>query len=342
MRKSMEQAQRPSTVELLMSNLLFICLEMFQNHYDSALRQLSSGLFLFCEWHATRSRSDAKGEVETQLSHIFNRLLTPSLLFPASRMDKRLLVPELTPGLPDVPAKFDNPDHARDSLNDCMGSIVHGAKSRNERDINKCLDGFSAVLAWSNVFAEFRARDETGLGEIERRSVVLLDMQRLAMCVWATSQCFLSEMEFDRCMDHFSKLVAMGQYLVDATHLTAPQGKVLRYPKFDLGMILPLYFAASRCRDPKLRRQAVELLRRGPRQEGVWNGIILASVAERIIMLEEKGLDDVRECKDVPMFARVRLDDTAILTAEKKVAALFVRLTDDERHEERLYEMIPY
>ncbi|KAJ9616377.1 hypothetical protein H2200_000095 [Cladophialophora chaetospira] len=366
LRESMQgKACKPTTVELLMSNLLFICLEMFQNHYESALRQLSSGLYLFSEWEAKRrhrknpvggeensygmnqtegNTDDNDGELETYLSHIFKRLLTQSLLFPVQRLDKRLLVPSLTPILPDVPSKFSSQDQARDSLHDCLSSILHNVRSQNLADKVRCEGGHIALDRWSTSFADFCDRDDSKLTELERRNLIILEMQRLGMFMDALGEAsFKSEMDFDAWMPQLSHIVKLGRYIVETKRLTVPNGKVLHYPKLDTGLIAPLYLVASRCRDPKLRREAVKVLRKGPRQEGVWSSRIMASVAERIIEIEEEGLREVRECSDVGVERRVKLEDAAILTAEKKVAAVFVRGGGKkEGGAQVLYETIPY
>ncbi|OQV10601.1 Fungal Zn2-Cys6 binuclear cluster domain-containing protein [Cladophialophora immunda] len=351
LRESMEQASKPSTVELLISNLLFTCLEMFQNHYESALRQLSCGLYLFCEWHVNHGEAQAAeggnggagDELEVQLGHIFKRLITQSLLFPVRRMDRRVLVPALTPKLPSVPERFETPDQARDSFNDCMGSIIHGVKSRHSPDPERCADGSNFLRKWSAVFADFRARADQNLSELERRNCIILEMQRLAVHLWALAASFASEMEFDSWLPDFSQLVALGSYIVNTKHLTVPQGRILHYPKFDIGMILPLYLVASRCRHPKLRRQAIDVLHNGPRQEGIWNSAMLASIAERVIEIEEKGLPEVRDCTDVPASARIKLEDATIFTADRKVVAIFVRQSIDGcQGAEMLHETISY
>ena len=355
LRCSMEAESKPSTVELLLSSLLFICLEMFQNHYESALRQLSSGLYLFSEWQSKRRKSptsadhkpigspgnDNEDELETHLTHIFKRLLTQSLLFPVRRLDTRLLIPSLTPNLPSMPSKFTTPDEARDSFNDCISSILHGVRSRSCMNPPACATGSSFLKQWSFAFAEFRAREEPKLTEVERRNCIILEMQRLAMYLYALSSSFKSEMEFDEWMPEFARLVELGRYIVETKRLTVPQGKILHYPKFDIGLIAPLYLVASRCRDSDLRREAVWVLRNGPRQEGVWNSAILASIAERIIEIEEAGIE-VDRFADVKVEKRVSLEDAAILTTEKKVAAVFLRGKQDGTKGEVLYEMIPY
>ncbi|RYP85987.1 hypothetical protein DL769_000850 [Monosporascus sp. CRB-8-3] len=55
----------------------------------------------------------------------------------------------------------------------------------------------------------------------------------------------------------------------------------------DMGFIPPLYFTALKCREPNLRRMAVDLLAKAPHIEGPWDGRIAAAVARRVMKLEE-------------------------------------------------------
>lgn len=66
----------------------------------------------------------------------------------------------------------------------------------------------------------------------------------------------------------------------------------------DMGIIAPLYDIATLCRDPSIRRRAVDVLRSSSRQEGLLNSHACAVVAEKVIALEETvalkggGVDD--------------------------------------------------
>ena len=61
----------------------------------------------------------------------------------------------------------------------------------------------------------------------------------------------------------------------------------------------------DKCRHPVVRRKAISLLYAAPRQEGVWDSILTARVAERLIGIEEAGLGTVTTCEDVPDWARI-------------------------------------
>ena len=68
----------------------------------------------------------------------------------------------------------------------------------------------------------------------------------------------------------------------------------------DQSIVTPLFSIAHRCRDPIIRRRAIALLYSAPRQEGLWHSIITARVAEKIMMMEEAGLGEVKSSADVP------------------------------------------
>lgn len=61
-----------------------------------------------------------------------------------------------------------------------------------------------------------------------------------------------------------------------------------------LGCVVPLYTIAARCRNPALRRRAVQLLSECSRREGIWDAALAATVASQAQALEEesRGGDD--------------------------------------------------
>ncbi|MCJ1308043.1 hypothetical protein MMC25_001693 [Agyrium rufum] len=58
---------------------------------------------------------------------------------------------------------------------------------------------------------------------------------------------------------------------------------------FEMGIICPLYLLAIKCRHPRIRREACDLLKRSTRREGLWNAAAMGAVAERLIEVEEQG-----------------------------------------------------
>lgn len=56
-------------------------------------------------------------------------------------------------------------------------------------------------------------------------------------------------------------------------------------------MLLPLHLTSLKCRDPQIRRRAIALLLVSPVREGAWDGVMLAKVDEKLMLIEE-GLEE--------------------------------------------------
>ncbi|KAL1607641.1 hypothetical protein SLS60_002575 [Paraconiothyrium brasiliense] len=60
---------------------------------------------------------------------------------------------------------------------------------------------------------------------------------------------------------------------------------------FEISVIPPLHYVATRCRHPLVRREAVALLKTNPPREGLWDVDTHIAVANRVIEIEESILD---------------------------------------------------
>jgi len=58
----------------------------------------------------------------------------------------------------------------------------------------------------------------------------------------------------------------------------------------DTSLLFPLFFTAVKCRCPQVRRRAIALMKDGERQEGIWNSLLMARAAERMVEIEECGI----------------------------------------------------
>ncbi|KAG4439885.1 hypothetical protein IFR05_004609, partial [Cadophora sp. M221] len=67
-----------------------------------------------------------------------------------------------------------------------------------------------------------------------------------------------------------------------------PKGPMMRFA-FDIGVIPPLYLVMIKCRDRRLRRQAMHLLKEYPRREGVWDTVATVHLGRWVIGLEEES-----------------------------------------------------
>ncbi|TVY85209.1 hypothetical protein LSUE1_G000764 [Lachnellula suecica] len=107
----------------------------------------------------------------------------------------------------------------------------------------------------------------------------------------------------------FEEMIALGEKIVASISPgNSLRGQTTSYC-LDLGFVIPIYSVAIQCRDPILRRKAIALLRSTPRQEGLWNSVLIAKAAERIMEIEEGSSEETQSCTtrlDLEILPRVR------------------------------------
>lgn len=95
----------------------------------------------------------------------------------------------------------------------------------------------------------------------------------LATCI------FTPQIVFDKYMENFVAIIEHA-----TVYLSQPANVRLG---FEPGVIPPLYFCATKCRDPMLRRQALRLMQQAPPQETFWAISEPVRVAAKVISVEE-------------------------------------------------------
>ncbi|KAJ9145531.1 hypothetical protein NKR23_g5343 [Pleurostoma richardsiae] len=129
--------------------------------------------------------------------------------------------------------------------------------------------------------------ENSGSGELERNEVSLTSLKLYHAMLRLLLKTGISgpESRWDAYLAEFERLVCLSAVLLEKTRsILAPLVFV------DMGIVMPMFFTATRCRHPQIRRYAANLLRLADRQEGVWHSIAAAAVAEKVIGVEEEGL----------------------------------------------------
>ncbi|OKL57928.1 hypothetical protein UA08_06438 [Talaromyces atroroseus] len=96
----------------------------------------------------------------------------------------------------------------------------------------------------------------------------------------------------------FEEIVSLAASVIETSYDASPfnhsnEGRIRPSFSLDNGVVGPLYNVATLCRDPFIRRRAVDLLRSARRQEGIFNSDLCAIVAEKIISIEETAAEKV-------------------------------------------------
>ena len=196
---------------------------------------------------------------------------------------------------------------------------------------------------WHLAFEGFLVGTETSFDLGQRTQAVLLDIQRLTGTITVNAGPYAVETIFDSFEYAFSRIVKLASSIVAKLDGDGSHGGGARFPSFDMGILPPLYYVASRCRHPVIRRQALDLLRRGPIQEGVWHRAILASIAEYIMKLEETECPGAKTSADIAGSSRVSVLNARMMPAECLISLhCCQRLSTESGSTYIIHEMIAY
>lgn len=106
-----------------------------------------------------------------------------------------------------------------------------------------------------------------------------------AVCYISLAACVsLHQTIFDDHMERFAEIVEHASiFLRHSAHST----NVGLSSNDDPGVVPALYFCATKCRDPVLRREASSLMRQAPRSENLWAFVASDRVVAKVISIEE-------------------------------------------------------
>ncbi|KAK4191428.1 hypothetical protein QBC35DRAFT_401657 [Podospora australis] len=174
--------------------------------------------------------------------------------------------------------------------------------------------------AWSQAFEHILAsRTAPGVNSQEKAAIAILKMNQIMGTILFMMTFSDSEMHFDKFTPYFKTIVDLALEVVGdeerrAAAKRCPDLRFCRHqdrcppdifggheyaarhikPTFsaDLGIVPPLYVVATKCREPHLRRQAIQLLRSSARREGMWDSELTAQIGIWITEVEEGEVFD--------------------------------------------------
>ncbi|KAI4196594.1 MAG: hypothetical protein LQ350_006466 [Teloschistes chrysophthalmus] len=275
------------------------------------------------------ARLDAQHVQVSQFFFEVEDRLEVEVLLGSRPMKLRASQNHTSPGFtPEVPAEFRSLEEARNNLDYQWNLCQQIAVDFEYRDL--CIAGTeteghrqayekvrvhyqAASNSWSNAFQSFLNNNVPMMDSKTLQAAMVLELSAKTFSMHLDLNAFQlihDQTSWDRLIPGFEELVDLATAVVDAQR-TSPQG-LSQKPIFhlDLSLIGPLFTIGHKCRDPLIRRKAISLLYSTPRQEGVWDSILTARVAERIMNLEEEGLGEVKCAADVP--DRMRISDVDV------------------------------
>ena len=285
--------------------LVFIFIETFQGHFNSAFSLLVRATKIFQEYKP-EDREVSPWPV-TVFENLLCRLRSQAISlagFRALGITQRPCIKAVVPR--GIPGKFDSVADAKEFFNFFLQEHFL------ERDVNGARAGMDEMRTslntyhiWSRAFSALLASDDGAMTAQERCAATILEMHSLSQFaaldkVYRYPDAIEDQILWDEYDSVFEKVVSLAESL---TNVTQSSSDMLRKKKasvaLDLGVIEPLYDTARRCRDPGIRRRAIRVLGTNPCQQGLFDGVLAARVAERAMKIEEAGLVDIRTAADV-------------------------------------------
>ena len=158
---------------------------------------------------------------------------------------------------------------------------------------------YPQLQAWNSAFEKFMTAKSQALNGKELRGAAVLKIHativkimaeacpgiddersvRVVMSDYATFEPFINE---------FRIIVSLCRSVIAAIEQDIKLGKPALNFSTDLGIVGPLYYVCCRCRDFPLRNEAMELLRRHPRREGMWDSEVGVRMVKEFWALEER------------------------------------------------------
>lgn len=232
--------------------------------------------------------------------------------------------PNTQPGFhSDIPTAFGSLEESRNSLdyqgNLCLQKAVDfeylthfkdGTESQEHRDAYEADRNYfrATFQQWMAAFDNFLEKNVPTMNSRSLQGAMVLKMNARLAAMHLEIDMFRllhDQMCWDDIIPVYEDLLDLSAAVIDAQKASNETPSQKPVFQLDYSLIGPLFSVAHKCRDPGLRRKAIAMLYSAPRQEGVWDSILTARVAERIMNLEEEGLGEIKCAADVPDWMRI-------------------------------------
>jgi hypothetical protein len=295
-------------VVVLTACVLFTCLCSLQGHQFQAFVHIRNGLKLLHEWKIREEPSaimDALIPLDvlsTTLTHLDTQART---LHDESAMNSWVCNPVM---LPDSSPPFYSFSQAYMQLESLFNGVVQAVRNPLAvEDAAAILESYPRhFAAWDARLADYAA---TLKATKHDKAISLLRIRRVLTDVALSHDPSMGELGYDGFQDHYLEILDLAATILDAqepevldpklrqdipaaegnVHPTVPRAKGRPLFTIITGVTESLYLVAARCRDPTIRRRALDLLNSHPRREGIWESTLAAKIAEAGMIVEERA-----------------------------------------------------
>ena len=232
--------------------------------------------------------------IDKDLSRAFARFDVQASTYIGKRTPS--IAPNTAPDSPDI---FLNLKGAEDSLfrdlNDvwrfCYQYAITCRYINQQSMPSAVLAEFEAIKQrlcnWKRAFLSFERIFQAWFSKRDVEHASLLHIHHSTGTVLLVGEMNPYETVYDMFDDTFRSIVSLaGQLLRD--RLLSPWAGTFA---MEMGIVQPLYIAALKCRVHEIRAEAIRLLESVPSPEGIWNGQVMAKIAEQVRLIEEADVN---------------------------------------------------
>ncbi|KAM5343313.1 hypothetical protein ACJ41O_014279 [Fusarium nematophilum] len=314
---------------VLITCVVFVCLELLQGRYVEGQTHLQNGLNLLSKFQAELHTPGTRGVLvlghpqesvsDSYLVEAFSRLYAQSSFFgqvPGACCKPyaiSIAIPNSTIQAP--PPLFSSMNQARQHLDELFNAIhcltALCPRKHIVRDAPKALLGTqrriqTCLRLWLQAHKVSRLNLISQLNLRYALSYPLLTVYHTMAVVMATT-CLTPPEEsiYDSFEEAFASVVSTCEDILRAAVQFIVADTAVGYCSegfsftADMGLIPPLYYSALKCRVPSIRRRAIKLLETATHKESIWNGAVAAQVAREVVKIEEQELWSDPSCGDI-------------------------------------------
>ncbi len=332
--------RQQSIAVLLLSCVLFVCFESLQCNYEMALSHMQSGLSVFRSWQAEARKSGGCGAIassntsdwmHSEILSMFSRLNLQALLFIETHiLPMDFLRQDASALIESVPSTFTSLNEARNWLDDSVSYIFQTATAAHLRGdasgdkvSTRYLPGRASddlLVQWSTAFDAFIQSVEKALEPKDIQGVTVLEIQYKVAKVVVAVGIPPNELAFDGFEAEFGSIVFLVSSLIRSPN-TSEISELTKQFCFEMNLIPALYFVATKCREPSIRRQALSILSEVFGHECLWNSKLMSKIAERVILIEEEkeNIGQVTSADEISATTRVSVLSATIYSKRRQV-----------------------
>ncbi|KAK6813002.1 hypothetical protein RU639_010739 [Aspergillus parasiticus] len=300
---------KSQSVDLLLVTCgLFVCLEIVRGNNKQALNHLAAGATILHKRGHLANTTSQSMDIDRELSHLFFRLNMQLSLFGRPLAPLTIGHKGALPPSTEGKISFSTIEEARHCLDELMnkalrfvrlslqvstpGDATRLQQRQKQQDIKEEFDAWTMAL---NKMMARRGNSKT----LDKRGPLTLRLHHQVSLIWLQACFATDQMVFDNFRSNFETIVRLAEEVI---RLSPDQKKPSPADGFSLesGITAPLWFTAVKCRDPIIRRKAIQILSDYRRREGMWDMGLFFKVAELVLESEEAELSSLPIEKRIP------------------------------------------